>query len=292
MTDNGPQFVSKEFAEFVDKNGIKHVRVAPHHQSSNGAAERAVQTIKNALKASVRDGGTLTDRLQRFLLAYRVAPHGTTGRSPAELMLGRQPRTRLDLLQPDLLRRVKDAQQNDADRHPGVDRSLQVDDGVWARCFTGRDKWRLGRIRAATGPRSFEVDMGDGVIWSRHADQLWPADSRRASEPSVRAASPPQVTPRPAARSAPASAHQASPPAQEQLSPRRSTTESDDQLPTELGSCILAPREPLPEPGHETDVTSAQATSRELTTPSSELPIALRRARRSIVVPHRYRSAV
>ena len=156
VSDNGPQFLSREFTGFTENNGIKHIRVAPYHQSSNGAAERAVQTVKNALKASARDGGTLRYRLQRFLLAYRIAPHAVTGRSPAELMLGWHPRTRLDHLRPDLLRRVKDAQEKEVDRKPGVDRALQVDDDVWARCFTGRDKWRLGRIRAATGPRSFE----------------------------------------------------------------------------------------------------------------------------------------
>ena len=291
VSDNGPQFVSKEFAEFVENNGIKHIRVAPYHQSSNGAAERAVQTVKNALKTSARDGGTLASRLQRFLLAYRVAPHQTTGRSPAELMLGRQPRTRLDMLQPDLLRRVKDAQQNDAERHPGKNRSLQVDDGVWARCFTGKDKWRLGRIRAATGPRSFEVDMGDGVTWSRHADQLWPADSRRVSKPPADTASSPQTTPWPPIRST-TTAHQASPQVREQLSTRESTAGSDVELPTERGFCIPTPREPSPEPGVETDATSTRMPSHELTTPSpsSELPIALRRARRPIVVPHRYRS--
>ena len=37
ISDNGPQFVSEEFAEFSRTNGIKNIRVAPYHPSSNGA---------------------------------------------------------------------------------------------------------------------------------------------------------------------------------------------------------------------------------------------------------------
>ncbi|XP_043226784.1 uncharacterized protein K02A2.6-like [Amphibalanus amphitrite] len=276
VSDNGPQFVAKEFADFVEKNGIKHLRTAPYHQSSNGAAERAVQTAKNALRASGRDGGTLDSRLQRFLLAYRVAPHSATGRSPAELMLGWQPKTRLDHLQPDLLRRVKDAQQNDVNRRPGVHRTLQVGDGVWARSYTGRDKWRLGKINAATGPRSFEVDMGDGVTWSRHADQLWPAE-RKATETSQQPMMP--------ARGAPASTPEREQPSREKSSceqpstpePGQPSARECEQPPTqEREQPPTQERGRSPTPGHE---PSAYARDR---------PVALRRGKRSIIPPKRY----
>ena len=31
VSDNGPQFVAKEFEEFIYDNGIKHIRSAPYH---------------------------------------------------------------------------------------------------------------------------------------------------------------------------------------------------------------------------------------------------------------------
>ena len=52
VSDNGPQFTSEEFTSFMKRNGIKHIRSAPYHPSTNGTAERFVQTFKKAMKAS------------------------------------------------------------------------------------------------------------------------------------------------------------------------------------------------------------------------------------------------
>lgn len=46
-------------------------------------------------------------RVDNFLLTYRVTPHSETGRSPAELFLKRELRTRFSLLKPDLAKRVE-----------------------------------------------------------------------------------------------------------------------------------------------------------------------------------------
>ena len=48
VSDNGPQFISSDFVEFMKKNGVKHIRCAPYHPSSNGLAEHFVRTFKQA----------------------------------------------------------------------------------------------------------------------------------------------------------------------------------------------------------------------------------------------------
>ena len=98
VTDNGTCFVSREFEDFLRKNGVTS---APYHPASNGLAERAVQILKKGLK-KVADG-PVPDQLARVLLPYRITPQGTTGVSPAELLLGRRPRTCLDLVKSILL---------------------------------------------------------------------------------------------------------------------------------------------------------------------------------------------
>ncbi len=41
VSDNGPSFISQEFAIFVENNNIKHIKSAPYHPSTNRLAERA-----------------------------------------------------------------------------------------------------------------------------------------------------------------------------------------------------------------------------------------------------------
>ena len=45
VTDNGPQFVSEEFATFTKANEVKHIKSAPYHPSTNRAVERLVQIL-------------------------------------------------------------------------------------------------------------------------------------------------------------------------------------------------------------------------------------------------------
>ncbi|CAC5415741.1 Uncharacterized protein K02A2.6 [Mytilus coruscus] len=67
VSDNGPQFTSQEFENFMQLNGIKHTRSAPYHPSTNGLAERFVQTFKQALKSSSNDSGTVSKKLAVFV---------------------------------------------------------------------------------------------------------------------------------------------------------------------------------------------------------------------------------
>ena len=62
VSDNGPQFISDEFSEFMRRNRIKHIRSTPYHPSTNGLAERFVQTFKRALRASEQSGRSFNQR--------------------------------------------------------------------------------------------------------------------------------------------------------------------------------------------------------------------------------------
>jgi len=52
--DNAACFTSEEFESFLSKNGIKHVTSAAYHPSSNGFAERAIQTFKDGMRKRYR----------------------------------------------------------------------------------------------------------------------------------------------------------------------------------------------------------------------------------------------
>ena len=46
ITDNGPQFVSRDFKEFIRIAGMTHVKTSPYYPQSNGKIERYHRTIK------------------------------------------------------------------------------------------------------------------------------------------------------------------------------------------------------------------------------------------------------
>jgi len=116
VSDNGPQFASKEFELFCVNNGIKHTCTPPYHPASNGAAERAVQVVKMAM-AKMGKGLPLKHRLTKFLLSYRTTPHTTTEMRPDELFLRRRVRTRLTLVQPNLRATVEKHQTDQKKAH-------------------------------------------------------------------------------------------------------------------------------------------------------------------------------
>jgi transposase InsO family protein len=59
VSDSGPQFISDSFKQFCVRNGIVHLLSAPYNPSSNGLAERSVQSFKRALKAAMKDNPNL-----------------------------------------------------------------------------------------------------------------------------------------------------------------------------------------------------------------------------------------
>src|SRR5438309_5429318 len=46
ISDNGPQFIAKDFKEFIRIMGMTHVRTSPYYPQSNGKIERFHRTIK------------------------------------------------------------------------------------------------------------------------------------------------------------------------------------------------------------------------------------------------------
>ena len=87
VSDNVPQYSSQEFMDFAHQYQFTHVTSSPHYPPSNGLAERTVQTAKRLLKNA--------DDPFLALLSYRATPLSWCGKSPAELLMGRNIRTNL-----------------------------------------------------------------------------------------------------------------------------------------------------------------------------------------------------
>ena len=72
VSDNGSAFTSQEFGNFMKTKEIVYITTIPYHTSSNGLAERAIQTFKATMKLMKNDQGPLETTLDEFLFQYRI----------------------------------------------------------------------------------------------------------------------------------------------------------------------------------------------------------------------------
>jgi transposase InsO family protein len=93
ISDNGPQFIAKDFKEFIRLTGMTHVRTSPYYPQSNGKLERYHKTIKSD---AIRPGAPRTldearDLVARFVEHYNtVRLHSAIGYiTPADALAGR-----------------------------------------------------------------------------------------------------------------------------------------------------------------------------------------------------------
>ena len=240
VSDNGPCFTSQEFKDFAKNSVIRLITTAVYKPSTNGLAERMVQTLKRALRTST---SPIQLTLDKFLFNYRLTPHSTTGVSPAELMFGRRLRSRLDLLWPTdtVSARVAERQQAQRRGHIGTPRTVKFspEAPVMIRNYSQRgDKWIPSTIKEQTGPLSYRCVLPTGSVVKRHQDQIL---SRNIPSPK----SP---------------AHVISPPTEDATSPIR----------------IFPPNEPTPSP----DQISTPSTSGEGSVVQSSPTVCLRRSSR------------
>ncbi|XP_060541499.1 uncharacterized protein LOC117675782 [Pantherophis guttatus] len=163
VSDNGPQLTSAPFQMFLASLGIRHAQIAPYCPSSNGLAERAVRSTKEALARLGPRGWQ--ERVSTYLLSQHTTPCSSTNRSPAEMLMGRRLRTTLDRLHP-----LYNSDRPTTGYLPP--RVFKEGDQVFARNYGGDPRWLPGQIIQVTGPCSYRVLLVDGRTWRRHVDQL------------------------------------------------------------------------------------------------------------------------
>src|SRR5213080_742421 len=95
ISDNGPQFIARDFKEFIRLCGMTHVRTSPFYPQSNGKIERWHQSLKGEC---VRPGVPLSiDNARRLVGRYvdhynRVRLHSAIGYvTPLAKLEGRKP---------------------------------------------------------------------------------------------------------------------------------------------------------------------------------------------------------
>ena len=184
VTDNATTFMSQEFQAWCKQRGIVHLTGAPYHPATNGAAERLIQSFKQALRKSSLPP---KEALQEFLMQYRRIPFAS-GLSPSELLNGRRIRTKIDTLVPSIPHLLQGRQSRQASKHSNaedsevvskVEHHFSLGDPCYALYFGPRrdrdPRWVPAIVTKVHGTRSVNVRViPRGPTWRRHLDQLRP----------------------------------------------------------------------------------------------------------------------
>lgn len=174
---------------FSKNNGINLITTPVGNPATNGQAENAIKTVKNALKRSLCDTplSEFNNVLCRFLLDYRNTIHISTGVSPAFLMFNkRKLRTRLDLLNPkrnvhykndeEIKRKCKIMQSNQQQYYKGNRKTIfSINENVMVKDYSvpGKVSWLKSTIFKPLGKQTYLVKTTNNKIWKRHANQIF-----------------------------------------------------------------------------------------------------------------------
>lgn len=97
ISDNGPQFIAKDFNEFIRISGMTHVRTSPFYPQSNGTLERFHKTMKSecirpGVPLSLDDGRRIVEKYIEHYSTVRL--HSAIGYvTPADKLNGREKET-------------------------------------------------------------------------------------------------------------------------------------------------------------------------------------------------------
>ena len=94
-SDNGPQFRSAVYANFLKECGISQRRVTPLYPAANGEVERQNRSLLKRIRIAQAESKDWKKELRTYLFAYRTTPHSVTHVAPAKLMFTRELRTKL-----------------------------------------------------------------------------------------------------------------------------------------------------------------------------------------------------
>ena len=134
-----------------------------------------VQSVKKSLSSSSKNNEhDVQQNLDNFLLTYRSTKHATVGCSPAQLFLGRDLRTRISLVRPNLKENVINKQGTQKfyyDQHSKY-REFFPGDAVLVRDPRKEETWWPGTIAERSAPKTYIVTLTDGRVWKRHVDHL------------------------------------------------------------------------------------------------------------------------
>lgn len=183
VSDSGPQFISAEFQKFSNDWDFKSIAVSPHHQQSNGLAERNIQTVKKMIKKCHET----KEDIYLALLSFRNTPILNNTYSPSQILMSRYLRDNLPSndkkLMPNVVNKFKLEQQinqsqkiseNSYNKNVRFRDELDENEIVWYQ-FKPKGVWYKGKIVEKVRDRTYKILRENGKCIIRNKFYVRPS---------------------------------------------------------------------------------------------------------------------
>ena len=180
ISDNGPNYASREFADFSRQWEFRHVTTSPHYSKANGKAESAVKIAKGIIKKAKRSGGDIW----QAILEWRNTPTPGMKTSPAQRLMSRRTRSFLPCketlykpeVQDDVPAQVAQKRKQakkfyDRGAKPLPELVFGQPIRVKIRPKVDNCPWKPGIVKEKVAPRSYIVEV-DGRRYRRNRVHL------------------------------------------------------------------------------------------------------------------------
>jgi len=112
----------------------------------------------------------INKRLDQYLFDYRISTHTTAKESPSKLLLGRNLRTRFDLLKLNIRTNVHKNQEKQINSRSSS-KKFEIDEIVLVLEYV-TNKWIKRNIKQKLGNVIYVIELESGILCKRHTDQL------------------------------------------------------------------------------------------------------------------------
>ncbi|KAI5707774.1 hypothetical protein M8J77_009608 [Diaphorina citri] len=189
ISDNGTNFVNKEFAKFTEEWEFQHTTSSPFHQQGNGKAEAAVKIVKQLVQKAIHENVDF----YKMLLVWRNTPN-KINYSPARRFMCRWLRCQVPNIQKyqtivsseevqNNIRKNRDVAARNYNNERMIERRpLIVGQPVWYKKNPNDQEWKKGRVVKKENNRSYNIETEDENILRRNEIHIKPRVSQHMEE--------------------------------------------------------------------------------------------------------------
>ena len=170
VSDNGPCYTAEMSTNLMKEYAVNHIMSSLHYPQSNGLAEKFVQIVKNLFSKANEEGVDIN----KYLMIYCNTPLACTSKSLMQMLQQRSARSQLPMSNVARRRLGIVAEQPPKKNQHLPLHDFHIGQDVMCQSPTTK-KWFPVKIKElCPEPRSYQVEMLEGIIYRRTQNHLKP----------------------------------------------------------------------------------------------------------------------